>query len=116
MCLVLKNVIKRAYYLQPPASWHNTSKAVINGLFWGWGKPECTKENHHKLVRNRQNRVDITKHKCRDMSLPDGMGVPNIQAAQRGWVNGNLPFGYTVSLLVRLIFDGLSKSHLLQKG
>ena len=28
------------------------------------------------------NRVDITKHKYRDISLPDGMGVPNRQAAQ----------------------------------
>ena len=27
-------------------------------------------KNHHKLVRNRQNRVDITKHRWKDIGLP----------------------------------------------
>ena len=49
------------------------------GRFRWWGKPEKT---HRKLVWNRKNRVDITKHKCRDIGLPDGMGVPYRQAAQ----------------------------------
>ena len=39
-------------------------------------------KNHGKLVRNRQNREDITKQKCRDIGLPVGMGVPYRQAAQ----------------------------------
>ena len=44
------------------------------------------------------------------------MGVPNRQAAQRGWVYRKYPLGYTVSLLVRLIFDSLPKPRLFQKG
>ena len=56
-----KNVIKRAYYLQQPACWHNTTKAVVACLCGGenqigaWRKPPqaCTEQT---------NRVDITKH------------------------------------------------------
>ena len=47
-----------------------------------------TPQKHSKLVWNRQNRDEMTKHKRRDIGLPVGMGVPNRQAAQRGWVNG----------------------------
>ena len=79
------------------------------GLFGWLKKPECSEENHCNLVRNKQNHVDITMCKCRYIGLPDGMGVPNRQAVQRGWVNGNYPFQYTESLLVRLIFEGLPK-------
>ena len=68
-------------------------------LFGWWGKLGCPEENGRKHVPNRHNHVDITKHKCRDIGLPDWMGVPNRQASQRGWVNGNYPFGYTTSLL-----------------
>ena len=61
-----------------------TIPARRRGLFGWWGKPECLDKTHRKLVQNRKNRVDITKHKCRDIGLPDGMVVANIQAAQRG--------------------------------
>ena len=62
-----------------------------------WRAPE---KNHRKLVRNRQNRVDITKHKCRDKGLPDGMGVPNRQAAQ-GDGPQELPFRVTAPMPVK---------------
>ena len=91
MCLILENVIKRAYYLQQPACWHKIQQGGC-GLFGWWGKPECPEENHCKLVRNWQNRVDLTKHKCRDIGLPDGMGVLNRQAAQKGMGQRELPF------------------------
>ena len=63
-----KNVIKRAYCLQQPACWHNTSKAVVACL-GGGENLRAPEKNHCKLVRYRQNRVDITKHKCRDIGL-----------------------------------------------
>ena len=43
-------------------------------MFGWWVKP-----NYYKLVWNRQNHVDMTKHKRRDIGRPDGMGVPNRQ-------------------------------------
>ena len=76
-----KNVIKSAYYLQQPACWHNTSKAVLACL-GGGENLRAPEKNHRNLVRDRQNRVDIAEHTCRDIGLPNGMGVPNRQAAQ----------------------------------
>ena len=51
-------------------------------------------KNHRKLVRNRQNRVDITKHKCRDIGLPDGIGEANRQAAQGDGSTGTTLSGH----------------------
>ena len=51
------------------------------GLFRWWGKPESLEKNHQACTE-QANRVDITRHKCRDIGLPDGMGVPNRQATQ----------------------------------
>ena len=62
------------------------------GLFGWWGKRGCPYKNHRKLVRNRHNRVDMTKHKCRDIGVPDVMGVPNRQAVQRGMGQRELTF------------------------
>ena len=68
-------------------------------------KAECPEKNHCKLVQNMQKSVDITKHRCRDIGLPDVMRVTKRQAAHRGWVNGNYPFGR---------FYGLPKLRLFQ--
>ena len=48
------------------------------GLFRWWGKPGSLEKKHRKLVActEQATRVDITKHECRDIGLPDGMGVP----------------------------------------
>ena len=40
------------------------------------------------------NCVDITKHKCRDIGLPDGMGVPNTQAAKGDGSTGTTLSGH----------------------
>ena len=85
-----KNVIKRAYCLQRPACWHNTSKAAVACL--GVGKTREPGEKPPQACTEQANHVDITKHKCRDIGLPDGMGVPHRQAAQGGGL-GNYPFG-----------------------
>ena len=116
MCLVLKNVIKRAYFLQQPACWHITSKAVVAFFGW-WGKPERPREKSPQACTEHVKKPwTLHKHKRRDIGLPDRMEVPNRQAAQRGWINWNYSVGYTVSLLVTLIYDGLPKPRLFKKG
>ena len=52
------------------------------GLFRWWEKQESLEKKNPQACTEQANRVDITKHKCRDIGLPDGMGVPNRQAAQ----------------------------------
>ena len=66
------------------------------------GKAGAPVEKPPQACTEQANRVDITKHKCRDIGLTDGMGVPNRQANQRGRVLGYYLFRYTVSLLVKL--------------
>ena len=48
----------------------------------GGGETREPGEKPPQACTEQANRVDITKHKCRDIGLPDGMGVPNRQAAQ----------------------------------
>ena len=76
-------------------------------LFGCWGKLKCPKKNHHKLVRSN---VDMTKHNGRDIGLPDAIGVPNRQAAQRRWVQRILYHCQSVSDV-----DGLP-ARLFQRG
>ena len=59
------------------------------GLFRWWGKSESL-EKTPQACTEQANRVDITKHKCRDIGLPDGMGVPNRQVAHN-YVYSYLP-------------------------
>ena len=75
----LLNVIKMAYYLQQPACWQHTNKAVV--ACFADGESLSTGENNYKLIWNMQNRKDMAKYKCRYIGLPDVMGFPNIQAA-----------------------------------
>ena len=67
-----KKAILRAYYLQQPACWHNTSKAVVTCLGGGENQ-RVSGEKPPQASMEQANRVDITKHKCRDIGLPDGM-------------------------------------------
>ena len=53
-----------------------------------WSVRRKPKQAYTEQVYN----VDITKNKYRDISLPDGMGVPNRQAVQRGMGQRERPF------------------------
>ena len=75
-----------------------------HGLSRWCGKPERPEKNHRKLVQKRQNGVDITKHKCRDIGLPDRMGVPNRQGAQGDGSMGTTLLGHSVTASQALIF------------
>ena len=57
------------------------------------GKTREPAEKPPQACTEQANRVDITKHKCRDKGLLDGMGVPNRQAAQ-----GDRSMGTTLSV------------------
>ena len=85
-------------------------------LFWVVGKAGAPREKSPQACTEHVKPWTLHKHKRRDIGLPDRMEVPNRQAAQRGWINWNYPVGYTVSLLVTLIYDGLPKPRLFQKG
>ena len=63
------------------------------GLFGWWGKPGGVHgEKPPQSCTEQANHVDIAKHKCRDIGLPDGMGIPNRQAAQEGMGQRELSF------------------------
>ena len=57
------------------------------------GKPECPEKNDCKLVRNRQNFVDVTKHRVGDIGLPDLMGVPKNKLPKGGGSTGTTFWG-----------------------
>ena len=97
-----KNVIKRAYYLQQPACWHNTSKPIVACLGGGENQRACRKPL--QACTEQANHVDIIKHKCRDIGLPDGLGVPNRQAAQGNGSTGTTLSGHRAIASQTLIF------------
>ena len=51
-------------------------------------------EKPPQTCTEQANRLDITKHKCRDIGLPDGMGVPNRQAGQGDGYTGTTLSGH----------------------
>ena len=97
-----KNVIKRAFYLQHPACWHNTSKAAVACL--GGGENQRAWKKPPQACTEQANRVDITKHKCRDIGLPDGMGVLNRQATEGDGSTGTTLSGHCTIASQTLIF------------
>ena len=58
------------------------------------GKTREPGEKPPQACTEQTNRVDITKHKCRNIGLPDGMGVPNRQAAQGDGSTGTTLSGH----------------------
>ena len=75
------------------------------GLFGWWGKPlREPGEKPPQACTEQANRVDITKHKCRDIGLPDGMGVPNRQADQGDGSTGTTLSGHCTTASETLIF------------
>ena len=60
---------------------HNTNKAVVACFGDGESRSARRKPLQYKLLWNIQNRKDMSKYKCRDIGLPDWMGVQNRQAA-----------------------------------
>ena len=74
------------------------------GPLGGGENRQAPEKNHHKLVQNRLNHVDITKHKCRDIGLPDGMGVPNRQAPQEDGSTGTTLSDHCATASQALIF------------
>ena len=88
-----KNVIKRAYSLFTTTSMLEQYQQGGHGLFRWWGKPEKPGEKPPQACTEQANRVDITKHKRRDIGLP-GMEVPNRQAAHGDGSTGTTLSGH----------------------
>ena len=63
------------------------------------GKTREPGEKPPQACTEQANRVDITKHKCRDIGLPDGMGVPIRQAAQGDGSTGTTLSGHCAILV-----------------
>ena len=47
----------------------------------GGGENGADSLENNQACMEQANHVEITKHKCRDIGLPDAMGVPNRKAA-----------------------------------
>ena len=97
-----KNVITRAYYLKN----QHAGKIPARRL-WSVSLMEKTREPGEKpsqACTEQATRADITKHKCRDIGLPDGMGAPNRQAAKGDPSTGTTVLGHCAIASQTLIF------------